>query len=337
MGNKNWQPKYEVDALLWRIVNGILLDSHNEDDYFTDDEGNSWHVDDKSNPYSEDFDPDFDPEGIDFNPISDTYPARLCDDDLDGKDISYALLNEYLYTSFPHDSDHIKTMTFVIFSRLMKIDFSDVLDLVAMHPTKHSTTGLSKLQKELQGVNKKVFTDVVMDYIAMMKEAGMPSINEEHLMATKDRYSTLAEFWHIYGAMAFLLEDAGNPKIPGMLNENANSSALERFKKKITDDKNVLYPLLAYLYSQWAEEDKWLKQTEDIQDAIPDGLEGASTYMVSRLGYAGLMYARDNLENPRNRDKQGANVYKNREADWNEFIESKAEDLNTFIKNKYFT
>ena len=213
MGDKNRHPKYEVDALLWRIVNGIILDSHNEDDWFSDDQGNSWHVDDKSNPYSEDYDPDFDPEGIDFNPISDTYPARLCDDDLDGKDISYALLNEYLYTTFPHDSDHIKAMTFVIFSRLMKIDFSDVLDLVAMHPTKHSTTGLSKLRNELQGVNKKVFTDVVMDYIAMMKEAGMPSINEEHLIATKDRYSTLAEFWHIYGAMAFLLEDASNPKM----------------------------------------------------------------------------------------------------------------------------
>ena len=332
--NKEYTKAVETDSLFMRMLNNAYYDVWDDNDWFSDDKGGQWHVDCPTNPYG---DKGYDPDAEPYNPIAwiDDYCDKYLQDEHAGKDISYALLNEYLYTTFPNDSAHIKTLTLVIFSRLMKIDFSDVLDLVAMHPTKHSTTGLSKLRNELQGVKKKVFADVVMDYIAMMKEAGMPSINEEHLIATKDRYSTLAEFWHIYGAMAFLVhEEDDAQRFPGEENLNANYIAIERFKAKVSDDLNVLYPLLTYLYSQWAEDENWLKATKEIQDNIP--YRDLDAPFMERLGYPGLMYARDKLEPFTKRNKEPG-AYQNREADWNEFIESKAEDLNTFIKNKYFT
>ncbi|MDA1037530.1 MAG: hypothetical protein O3C35_04180 [Proteobacteria bacterium] len=339
--------------------------------------------------------------------LEDEYnPDAYLDDYLDKIVISgeegtkHALLNEYLYVLFPIESDHINTMTLVIFAKLMDIDFSDVLDLVAMHPTKHSTTGLSKIRKELQGVNKKVFTDVVMDYIEMMKEAGMPLINEEHLIATKDRYSTLAEFWHIYGAMANLVDKGANydanesalkrfreklsSLAEGIEYENfedfkqklevikeqyfaskavvaesvdkganydanesalkrfnahragdANESALKRFREKISDDKNVLYPLLAYLYSQWANDRDFFENFK-LSLLHTDGFNGVEAEYFDTVGYSGLMYAKKVLENPRWAE-HGFNLYKNRKEDWNEFKESKLDSLDDFIKNKYFT
>ena len=321
-------------GLLMKIAMEVREDEHNPDDYFTDDKGGEWHNDCPTNPYGENFHPDGEP----FIPDAfiDDYETALIRE-VEDNSKAYALLNEYLHISFPYESDHIKTMTLVIFSKFMQIDFSDVLDLVAIHPTKTSTTGFSKLSKELQGVNKKILTDVIMDYIQMMKDAGMPSINEDHIIAMKDKgMTTLAEFWHIYGTMAHLV-DGNNDRhfvISEMTNANANHSALKRFKEKITDDKNVLYPLLAYLYSQWANDEDWKEQTNNIQNAIP-GSGGEQEYF-NDLGYSGLMYAQDNLEHYRWKDN-GYHLYKNRKEDWNEFKDSNFDSLDDFIKNKYFS
>lgn len=320
-------------ALFMKIIMNIWQDEHNPDDYFTDDKGGEWHKDCPTNPYGE----NFHPEGEPFIPDAfiDEYDKALIDE-LYSQDKAYATLNEYLYTVFPTESDHIKTMTLVIFSKFMQIDFSDVLDLVAMHPTKPSTTGFSKLRKELQGVNKKILTDVIMDYIQMMKDAGMPSINEDHIIAMKDKgMTTLAEFWHIYGTMAFLVngEEEKDYRLYDMENQNAHDSALKRFREKISDDKNVLYPLLAYLHSQWANDKDWAEQTEEIQACIP-GTDREAEFL-NDLGYSGMMFAQDNLENYRG-DVQH-NMYPNRKEDWNEFKDSNFDSLDDFIKNKYFT
>ena len=320
-------------GLLMKILLEVRTDERNPDDY-SDDADGILHNDCPTNPHSK----NWHPEGEAFIPDAfiDDYELALIRDGEDNK--AYGLLNEYLYMSFPYESDYIKTMTLVIFADFMQIDFSDVLDLVAMHPTKPSTTGFSKLSKELQGVNKKILTDVIMDYIQMMKEAGMPSINEDHIIAMKDKgMTTLAEFWHIYGTMANLLDGTSDSyyfRLSEMANANVNRSALKRFKEKISDDKNVLYPLLAYLYSQWANDKDWKQQTNRIQNAIPGS--GGEHEFFNDLGYSGLMYAQDNLEHYRWKDN-GYHLYKNRKEDWNEFKDSDFESLDNFIKNKYFT
>ena len=319
-------------GLLMKIAMEVREDEHNPDDYFTDDKGGEWHNDCPTNPYGENFHPDGEP----FIPDAfiDDYETALIRE-VEDNSKAYALLNEYLHISFPYESDHIKTMTLVIFSKFMQIDFSDVLDLVAMHPTKPSTTGFSKLRKELQGVNKKILTDVIMDYIQMMKEAGMPSINEDHIIAMKDKgMTTLAEFWHIYGTMAFLVN--GGEFDHEQPHNNANEQALIRFTSKISDDKTVLYPLLTYLYSEWANNKDWLKQDQEEQDN--HSMFHDDAVIESDLGYAGMMYAKRKLEPWRRRQEDiKYNLNIDRQKDWQEFKESKQDDLNAFIKNKYYT
>ena len=114
---------------------------------------------------------------------------------------------------------------------------------------------------------------------------------------------------------------------------NAHYSALKRFREKISDDKNVLYPLLAYLYSQWANDKDWRKQADEIRGAIPG--VGHEREFFGELGYSAMMFAQDNLESSRG-DKQ-YHMYPNRKEDWNEFKKSNFESLDDFIKNKYFT
>ena len=320
-------------GLLTKIALAVKTDEYNPDDY-TDDADGVLHNDCPTNPFGK----NFHPEGEPLIPEAwiDEYELAVIGETEEGK--GYALLNEYLYIIFPTESDHIKTMTLVIFAKLMDIDFSDVLDLVAMHPTKPSTTGFSKLSKELQGVNKKVFTDVVMDYIAMMKEVKMPSINEDHIIAMKDKgMTTLAEFWHIYGAMAFLVDgDDDYMRMGDMDNTTAHEMALKRFENNISNDKNVLYPLLAYLYGEWAEDKDWLEQEREIQDHIPSQYGIHEFEYFNDLGYEGMMYAQNCLENTYRRD-DAYHLYKNRKEDWNEFQKSTFDTVEEFIKNKYFT
>jgi len=351
MGNEREQKKHLIElALVNDIIFKIIGDEHNPFDWVADDKGNEWHKDCPKNPYGDNFqDVDGDMEA--YNPIAwvDNYNGEFLSDIIEFRttlnpDDDYIpglhLLHEYLYLNFPYDSEHIKTLTLLNYSKFMEIDFSDVLDLVAMHPSKPSTTGLSKLRSELQGVNKKVFTDVVMDYIAMMKEMGMPSINETHIIGTKDKgLTTLAEFWHIYGAMAFLVDGKDEEDFrlgDDMANANANHSALKRFREKISDDKNVLYPLLAYLYSQWANDKDWLEQDREIQNAIPR--IGYEHEFMNDLGYGGMMFAKDNLETAR--EYEGTyKANKNRQADWNEFNDTDNDivDFCVFIQKKYYT
>ena len=342
MGNEREQKKHLIElALVNDIIFKIIGDEHNPFDWVADDKGNEWHKDCPKNPYGDNFqDVDGDMEA--YNPIAwvDNYNGEFLSDIIEFRttlnpDDDYIpglhLLHEYLYLNFPYDSEHIKTLTLLNYSKFMEIDFSDVLDLVAMHPSKPSTTGLSKLRSELQGVNKKVFTDVVMDYIAMMKEMGMPSINETHIIGTKDKgLTTLAEFWHIYGAMAHLSNGDG-ALIGG--NTDAHEQALIRFREKISNDNNVLYPLLAYLYSEWANDKEWLQL---YSDALWEGLqEDAKLY--EELGYGGLMYAKEQLDDL---DRLNPDTYKanpNRQADWNEFNDTDMIDFSLFIQKKYYT
>jgi hypothetical protein len=319
----DFTPKEEMQLGLTMLIHQkVIEDAYNPDDY--SDSGGEFHNDSTANPHSIDFQPHA--EDLDLNAYLDDYLGQIVLSAEEGN--KYALLNEYLYVLFPIESDHINTMTLVIFAKLMDIDFSDVMDLVAMHPSKPSTTGLSKLRKELQGVNKKILTDVIMDYIQMMKDAGMPSINEDHIIAMKDKgLTTLAEFWHIYGAMAKLVDEDTN--------YDANESALKRFREKISDDKNVLYPLLAYLYSQWAN-DKDFMESFKLSLRQTDGFNGLEAEYFDNVGYSGLMYAKKVLENPRWAE-HGFNLYKNRKEDWNEFMDSNFDSLDDFIKNKYFT
>jgi hypothetical protein len=319
----DFTPKEEMQLGLTMLIHQkVIEDAYNPDDY--SDSGGEFHNDSTANPHSIDFQPHA--EDLDLNAYLDDYLGQIVLSAEEGN--KYALLNEYLYVLFPIESDHINTMTLVIFAKLMDIDFSDVMDLVAMHPSKPSTTGLSKLRKELQGVNKKILTDVIMDYIQMMKDAGMPSINEDHIIAMKDKgLTTLAEFWHIYGAMAKLVDEDTN--------YDANESALKRFREKISDDKNVLYPLLAYLYSQWAN-DKGFMESFKLSLRQTDGFNGLEAEYFDNVGYSGLMYAKKVLENPRWAE-HGFNLYKNRKEDWNEFMDSNFDSLDDFIKNKYFT
>ena len=345
MGNEREQKKHLIElALVNDIIFKIIGDEHNPFDWVADDKGNEWHKDCPKNPYGDNFqDVDGDMEA--YNPIAwvDNYNGEFLSDIIEFRttlnpDDDYIpglhLLHEYLYLNFPYDSEHIKTLTLLNYSKFMEIDFSDVLDLVAMHPSKPSTTGLSKLRSELQGVNKKVFTDVVMDYIAMMKEMGMPSINETHIIGTKDKgLTTLAEFWHIYGAMAHLIsgEDCGSESIK---NIDAHQQALNRFREKISGDFNVLYPLLAYLYSEWANDKEWLQQNAD---NFEGALDGSVKMNYAELGYGGLMFAKNELEVRDNDDTYKANP--NRQADWNEFndTDNVIVDFSLFIKKKYYT
>lgn len=319
----DFTPKEEMQmGLVMLIHQKVIEDAYNPDDY--SDSGGEFHNDSPANPHSKNFRPDV----SDLNPNAylDDYLNHIVESGEEGT--KHALLNEYLYVLFPIESDYINTMTLVIFANLMDIEFSDVLDLVAMHPTKPSTKGFSKLSKELQGVNKKILTDVIMDYIQMMKDAGMPSINEDHIIAMKDKgLTTLAEFWHIYGTMANLVDEGAT--------YNANESALKRFREKISDDKNVLYPLLAYLYSQWAN-DKDFMESFKLSLRHTDGFNGVEAEYFDNVGYSGLMYAKKVLENPRWAE-HGFNLYKNRKEDWNEFKDSNFDSLDDFIKNKYFT
>lgn len=330
----NWKYKAGIEtALLLKIFRNIWEDEYNPEDWFTDDLGGEWHVDCPTNPYGDNFQ-DIDGNMEPYNPIAWFKDLQAGIWVLDN--IEYFLLHEYLYIGYPHDSKHIRTLTFVHFAKLMDIDFSDVLELVAMHPSNPSTTGLSKLQKELQGVNKKILTDIIIDYIQMMKDAGMPSVNEGHIIAMKDKgMTTLAEFWHIYGTMAFLV-DGG--KFDGeQPHNNANEHALIRFKSNISDDKTMLYPLLTYLYSEWANDKDWLKQDQE-EEQTHHMLGGHETVLESELGYAGMMYAKRKLEPWRRRQEDMKyNLNIDRHKDWQEFIESEQDDLNAFIKNKYYT
>ena len=126
-------------------------------------------------------------------------------------------------------------------------------------------------------------------------------------------------------------------------NQEAHKQALSRFKEKITDDKTVLYPLLANLYQHWAEDEGWRKQ-QDANERMwsPSHFED----ILASTGYAGLMYAKEQLEPWRIHDPmtEFASMNPNRKKDWHEFVESnglfgetKGEALNSFIKNKYFT
>lgn len=330
---KKYQKHTIETALLVKIIHNVFEDEYNPKDWFTDDQGGEWHVDCPTNPYGDNFQ-DIDGDMEAFNPISWVNDYRDAIYELDN--IEYFLLHEYLYIQYPHDSKHIRTLTFVHFAKLMDIDFSDVLDLVAMHPSKPSTTGLSKLQKELQGVNKKILTDMIMDYIQMMKDAGMPSINEDHIIAMKDKgMTTLAEFWHIYGTMSFLVD--GGEFFHEQPHNNANEQALIRFTSKISSDYTVLYPLLTYLYSEWANNKDWLKQDQEEQDSY-SMFNHDDAVIESELGYAGMMYAKRKLEPWRRRQEdEQYNLNIDRQKDWQEFKESKQDDLNAFIKNKYYT
>ena len=327
----DFTPKEEMQLGLTMLIHQkVIEDAYNPDDY--SDSGGEFHNDSTANPHSIDFQPHA--EDLDLNAYLDDYLGQIVLSAEEGN--KYALLNEYLYVLFPIESDHINTMTLVIFAKLMDIDFSDVMDLVAMHPSKPSTTGLSKLRKELQGVNKKILTDVIMDYIQMMKDAGMPSINEDHIIAMKDKgMTTLAEFWHIYGTMAFLVD--GGEFDDEQPHNNANEQALIRFKSKISDDKTVLYPLLTYLYSEWANNKDWLKQDQEEGDDY-SMFNHDDALIESDLGYAGMMYAKRKLE-PWRRHQEDIkyNLNIDRQKDWQEFKESEQDDLNAFIKNKYYT
>ena len=341
MGNERDEKKHYVEtALIVNILFKIREDEYNPDDWFTDDEGGEWHKDCPTNPYGGNFQ-DIDGDMKAYNPIAwvDGYHKEFIPDIIEFRadlnpDDDYIpglhLLHEYLYLNSPYDSDHVRTLTLLHYSKFMGIDFSDVLDLVAMHPSKPSTTGLSKLRSELQGVNKKVFTDVVMDYIAMMKEMGMPSINETHIIGTKDKgLTTLSEFWHIYGAMAHLSNGDG-ALIGG--NTDAHEQALIRFREKISNDNNVLYPLLAYLYSEWANDKEWLQQNAD---NFEGALDGSVKMNYAELGYGGLMFAKNELEVRDNDDTYKTNP--NRQADWNEFNDTDMVDFSLFIQKKYYT
>jgi hypothetical protein len=343
MGNAREEKKHYIElALVLNIIFKIRGDEYNPFDWVTDDKGGEWHKDCPTNPYGDNFqDIDGDMEAYNPNAWVDDYIEEFMPDIIESRttlnpDDDYIpglhLLHEYLYLSSPYDSDHIRTLTLLHYSKFMGIDFSDVLDLVAMHPSKPSTTGLSKLRSELQGLNKKVFSDVVADYIVMMKEAGMPSVNETHIIGTKDKgLTTLAEFWHIYGAMAHLIsgEDCGTGSIK---NIDAHQQALIRFREKISGDYNVLYPLLAYLYSQWANDKDWLEQTNRMTNV---SREDDEKIVYDELGYAGLMFAKDELEVRNNEGTCRANI--NRGADWDEFNDSDMVDFSVFIQKKYYT
>jgi hypothetical protein len=330
---KKYQNHKVETALLLKIIHNIWADEYNPKDWFTDDKGGEWHVDCPTNPYGDNFQ-DVDGDMEPYNPL--TWVEDYQDVTYQLDNMEYFLLHEYLYIQYPHDSEHIRTLTFVHFAKLMDIDFSDVLDLVAMHPSKPSTTGLSKLQKELLGVNKKVFTDIIMDYIELLKEAGMPSINEDHIIAMKDKgMITIAEFWHIYGTMALLVN--GGEFDHEQPHNNANEQAMIRFTSKISDDKTVLYPLLTYLYQEWANDKEWLKQDQE-EEQNYSMFDQSEAEVQSELGYAGIMYAKRKLEPWRRRqEEEQYNLNIERQKDWQEFTESEQDDLNAFIKNKYYT
>ena len=99
-------------GLLMKIVLNVWADEHNPEDYFTDDKGGEWHVDCPTNPYGDNFQ-DIDGDMEAFNPISWVNDYRDAIYELDN--IEYFLLHEYLYIQYPHDSKHIRTLTFVHF------------------------------------------------------------------------------------------------------------------------------------------------------------------------------------------------------------------------------
>ena len=326
-------------VLMEKILQDVVDDEYLKDEWFSDDEGNSWLEDIPANPYGDNYDPDYiEPE---YKPWLWDYRRAVVNvetegDEIDAECLSWMLMHEYGYF-MENDSNHMKAFTLHAFATSMGLEFSDLLDVFALHPSKPSIKGLSKLTDEFQGIEKQVKADMVRDYIAMQKEAYFPLINEDNILTanSKGYLGSIAEFWHTYGALAYTLSEN---EVSEIRPPTFFLAGLERFKENISDDENILYPLVTYLYNKMADNKDFRDEWEGYFDEYNETLTADPSLKVySEVGYSALVFA-DAVIRPLYGRRGGVtSTYENREADFKEFLESDAENIGKFIRKKYYS
>lgn len=305
------------NALVIRLY--LLIDCDEFDPYKSTDHYKSWP------PHRDPFDSDLEDYFNGFDEISRSF---------------HLIFHEYLFLIYPDQSDCMRAVYFMMFNELLNKEDIDLVELASLHPSKPNTNNLIKHIKKnkftFQGAPKNVQQELIDDYIAMMKEARLPIIDEEkiHHMVTKG--SSISQFWHIYGAMAFLLSRKDTEYFSEQI---SFSCALDRYKK-VTNDEDKVFNLLSYLCDEFANDKNWLKY--NISERYTD-LDNA---MYDR-GYSGITYA-ESLMNSNNSynnyDYFDSFVYstpknKTRREDLRQFIDSRFKyknNISNYIKEKYY-
>ena len=320
------------EALVSKIVNAVMQDEVDRDEWFSDDEGGCWLKDSPANPYGENHDPDYvEPE---YKPwLYDGYVNEMFNDT---KTLGYVLLHEYGHM-MEHEREHMKAFTIQAFAKALDLDFQDICDVLAKHPQKPKTTGLSKLTKEFQGVSKQIKRDMVLDYIEMQKELGFPLVNEDKILEAENRgyLGNIEEFWYTYGALACVVNGESDAN---ELSALCHYHALIRFSQKISSDMKLLYPLLAHLFNAWADNKEFLDEWRNELGEFDSSFRSDGTHSTfSDLGFEALMWADSQLNPLWSRQVDNISFNDSREKDYLEFKESAAESLGAFIRDKYYT
>lgn len=183
-------------------------------------------------------------------------------------DTFYYLLHVYIIFKWNSDSKFTKWQNIEHFKlwynkfqpkiRFGKKDanFNDIKKLIKDHQFKVDVTGITKNIEQLifpktAGKYKKL---LVEDYIKLARDKKIP-IKEEKIYGMSSKTLGFPDLWHFYGTLALDYEiDETDPE------KLIFKSALKRFRESVTNDENILIPMLIVLFNDYANDKEWFSR-----------------------------------------------------------------------------